>query len=360
MPFHDNIGYAKTYINIMFKIRHKNTKEAIIKNNTIHMVKGAFHSPFKTAMKACGISADYYFKKVKLPTEVEDPESLLPVKPFFQLINIVAINENLPNFGSIVAQTTPWHKITSLAPLIEQSKNLKELLETFCEIASHQSSHGSFSLIDKGSYFHFSYRGSSLIKGDIQMELYRITSMIQLTQLACDAQWRPDAIYLNQPNSSVVNTCSLLNSSKISFSKPDSSITIPVELLQFPVQLDIPEKKTTIKNTDADIVFANSIRNIINTYTLTNNISIEEVANIVDMSVRTLQRRLSDNGLKFNDLLNESMFIHAKEKLKDTQVTIKDIAESLGYSDAAHFTRAFHSWSGTSPTDFRRGLAENK
>ena len=326
-----------------------------MKDSTIHMVKSAFHTPFKVAMEACGVSADYYFKKVKLPTEVEDPESLLPTKPFFQLINMVAIDESLPGFGSIVAQTTPWHKIASLAPLIEQSKNLKELLETFCEIASQQSSHGNFSLIDNDSHFRFSYTGSPLVKGDIQMELYRITSMIQLTQLACDAQWRPDTIHLNQPSSSVVEASPLLSSSKINFSKPDSSISIPGELLQLPVQLDIPKKRTTKKNADADdnIDFANSIRNIINTYSLTKNISIEETAEIVEMSVRTLQRRLSDHGLRFNELLNEAKFTHAKMKLKTTEMPIMEIARSLGYSDAAHFTRAFHNWCGTTPTKYR-------
>lgn len=332
-----------------------------MKDNTIHMVKSAFHAPFKTAMEACGISADYYFKKVKLPTVIEDPESLLPTKPFFQLINIVAIDENLPGFGSIVAQTTPWHKIASLAPLIEQSKNLKELLETFCEIASHQSSHGNFSLIDEGSHFRFSYTGSPLVKGDIQMELYRITSMIQLSQLACDAQWRPDAIHLNQPSSSVIEASPLLSRSKICFSKPDSSISIPGELLQLPVQLDIPEKKTTIKNADADenIDFANSIRNIINTYSLIKNIGIEETAEIADMSVRTLQRRLSEYSLHFNELLNEAKLTHAEMKLKNTAMPIMEIARSLGYSDAAHFTRAFKRWTGVTPSDFRKEISKS-
>ena len=327
-----------------------------MKDNTIHMVKSAFHAPFKTAMEACGISADYYFKKVKLPTVIEDPESLLPTKPFFQLINIVAIDENLPGFGSIVAQTTPWHKIASLAPLIEQSKNLKELLETFCEIASHQSSHGNFSLIDEGSHFRFSYTGSPLVKGDIQMELYRITSMIQLSQLACDAQWRPDTIHLNQPSSSVIEASPLLSSSKICFSKPDSSISIPGELLQLPVQLDIPERRKAANNADADnnIEFANSIRQIIKTYTQKKSIRIEELADITDLSVRTLQRRLKANDLKFNDLLCQAKFDHAKERLHDMKTPIKEIAESLGYSDAAHFTRAFHQWSGLSPTDYRK------
>ena len=328
-----------------------------MKDNTIHMVKSAFHAPFKTAMEAYGISADYYFKKVKLPTQVDDPESLLPVKPFFQLINTVAISENLPGFGAIVAQTAPWHKIKSLAPLIEESENLKELLETFCEIASQQSSHGSFSIIDKASHYNFSYKGSSLIKGDIQMELYRITGMIQLVQLASGAEWRPESIHLNQAKSKVIDASPLLTKSKITFSHPYSSISMPAEILQWPVHLEIPVKTHIggIADADKNNDFANSIRNIISTYSRTKNISIEETADIAEMSVRTLQRRLSDHGLHFNELLNEAKFTHAKAKLKDTNMPIMEIAKSLGYSDPAHFTRAFHNWSGMSPTAFRNG-----
>ena len=179
--------------------------------------------------------------------------------------------------------------------------------------------------------------------------------MIQLVQLACDAEWRPEIIHLNQPESKVVNASPLLVQSKLSFSQPDSSISIPAELLQLPVHLDIPLKSRTCTDADADenSDFANSIRNIINTYSRTTNISIEEAADIAGMSVRTLQRRLSDHGLRFNELLNEAKFAHAKAKLKDTKMTVMEIAKSLGYSDAAHFTRAFHNWSGMSPTKFR-------
>jgi len=117
-----------------------------MESSNIHLVKAAFHTQFRVAMETCGVSADYYFKKVNLPTEIDDPESLLPLLPFYSLINMVAISENIPDFGSRVARITPWHKVASLGPLIKNSKNLKELLTTFCEVASGQSSPVIFSL----------------------------------------------------------------------------------------------------------------------------------------------------------------------------------------------------------------------
>ena len=322
------------------------------------MVKAAFLMQFKTAMENCGVSPDYYFKKVNLPTEVGDPESLLPLKPFFQLINVVAISENIPDFGSRVAQTTPWHEVLSLGPLLKNSENLANLLEIFCEIASSQSSLVNFSLIDKKSQHYFCYNDTPVYKGDIQMELYRITSMIQLVQLAAGAKWRPERIRLNMAYTPVVNASSLLSESKISFSQADSAISIQGELLQLPVQLEIPARiHTGNKNhASSNIEFSNSIRQIIKSYLPTKNISIEDVARIADISVRTLQRRLKASDLKFNDLLNQSKLAHAKGKLHNTQMPIAKIAETLGYSDTAHFTRAFKRMAGMSPSEYRLSL----
>ena len=329
-----------------------------MKYNDIHLVKAAFHSQFKTAMELCGVSADYYFKKFNLPTEVDDPESLVPLQPFYSLINTVAINENIPDFGSRIARITPWHKVASLGPLIKNSSNLKELLTTFCEVASSQSSPVIFSVKDEGTHTSFCYTNTLHFKGEIQMELYRISSMIQLIQLAASAVWRPETIRLKMPKSDIVDASPLLRDSEIRFSQPNSAISIPKDFLRLPVQIDIPENIKTDQTDQADlnIEFVKSIHQIVNTYTLTNNTNLEEIADATGMSVRTLQRRLTDNGLKFHDLLNQAKFEHAKKMLLNRETPITEIAESLGYSDAAHFTRAFHRWSGSSPTDYRKSL----
>jgi len=135
-----------------------------MENSNIHLVKAAFQTRFKSAMENCGVSADYYFKRVGLPTEVSDPESLLPVKPLYHLVNIVAINEDIPDIGSQVAQITPWHRVLSLGPLVQASADLKHLLEKFCEIATSQSSSVLFTLKNEGSSFSFCYTNSLFLK----------------------------------------------------------------------------------------------------------------------------------------------------------------------------------------------------
>jgi AraC-like DNA-binding protein len=327
-----------------------------MEDTKIHLVKASFHAQFKVAMESCGVSAEKYFKKVRLPLAVDDPESLLPVKPFYQLINTFAINENVPDFGSIVARITPWHKVTSLAPLITSSRNLKDLLERFCQISNSQSSSVNFTFTDEDSHYEFCYTNTLDYNGDIQMEFYRISSMIQLVQLATGSKWRPETIRLIMPENALVDTCPLLKKSRIRFSQPISTISVALDRLGLPVHVEIPAtvKPGAAKNAGRHAAYAESIRQIIDTYSLTGNITIEDIADITDQSVRTVQRRLRSAGLNFNELLSEAKFRHARNKLLNSDLPVAEIAKSLGYTDAAHFSRAFRRWAGVTPSSFRK------
>jgi AraC-like DNA-binding protein len=82
---------------------------------------------------------------------------------------------------------------------------------------------------------------------------------------------------------------------------------------------------------------------------------IQLVAETIGMRVRTLQRRLRGIGSTYAGVIQRTRYATAQELLKDPQRTIGEIARMLGYSDHAHFTRAFQRWTGLTPRDFRRG-----
>jgi AraC-like DNA-binding protein len=81
--------------------------------------------------------------------------------------------------------------------------------------------------------------------------------------------------------------------------------------------------------------------------------SIEGVARELNMSVRTLRRKLTEEGTSFRDLVDELRRDMAMRYLRDTDLTVEDIASALGFSDAANFRHAFRRWTNIAPQEFR-------
>jgi AraC-like DNA-binding protein len=78
------------------------------------------------------------------------------------------------------------------------------------------------------------------------------------------------------------------------------------------------------------------------------------VAELVRLSPRTLQRRLCDEGLSFAHVVTRVRLDVARRMLADPGRKVIDVALELGYSDPAHFTRAFARWTGLTPREFQR------
>jgi AraC-like DNA-binding protein len=81
-------------------------------------------------------------------------------------------------------------------------------------------------------------------------------------------------------------------------------------------------------------------------------LTIERVASRLGMSVRTLQRRLREWGYSFKGIVDDTRRRVAIARLTAGEPNITETAFLLGYSDLAHFTRAFRRWTGTTPRKF--------
>ena len=81
--------------------------------------------------------------------------------------------------------------------------------------------------------------------------------------------------------------------------------------------------------------------------------TLQHVAKELHLSVRTLQRRLTDAGLTFQQLVEDTRRDLAHHYLKQSAVELNEAAYLLGYEDANSFFRAFHVWEGTSPGEWR-------
>ncbi|NEU27550.1 AraC family transcriptional regulator [Paenibacillus polymyxa] len=80
---------------------------------------------------------------------------------------------------------------------------------------------------------------------------------------------------------------------------------------------------------------------------------IAAVAKELNMSDRTLQRRLTDQNTSFKHLLTQARHEQARKYLADPSLDIKEVAYLIGYEDQSSFYRAFRLWEGDTPLNWR-------
>ena len=82
---------------------------------------------------------------------------------------------------------------------------------------------------------------------------------------------------------------------------------------------------------------------------------MHDIARELHISSRTLQRRLQDAGYSFQQVLEEARHQLASHYLNSSQLELNETAYLLGYEDSNSFVRAFRSWEGVPPAQWRRG-----
>ena len=86
---------------------------------------------------------------------------------------------------------------------------------------------------------------------------------------------------------------------------------------------------------------------------ITNPPTLAAIANLLEVSDRSLRRQLREQGISFRGLLEELRMQIALKYLRTTRLANEDIALALGFSDAANFRRALRRWTNKSPSEIR-------
>lgn len=104
--------------------------------------------------------------------------------------------------------------------------------------------------------------------------------------------------------------------------------------------------------------FGSALRNMIQPYVAEGRCDLGVAAELVGMSPRSLQRRLSHCGISYGELIQETRFHIARSMLTDSSAMIRDVAMMSGYENPQHFSRAFRRMTGMSPSEYRSFLTK--
>jgi len=114
-----------------------------------------------------------------------------------------------------------------------------------------------------------------------------------------------------------------------------------------------PELKKRLSEMEQDDSFAAKVRSALTELLPGGSGTVDDVAEKLGVSKRTLQRKLLEENTSFQKQLNGTRELLAKHYLRNTDMSSDDIAFLLGYQEINSFLRAFNVWTGMSITEFR-------
>jgi AraC-like DNA-binding protein len=144
------------------------------------------------------------------------------------------------------------------------------------------------------------------------------------------------------------------------FNATEDAIVIPAKELDSPIRFSDAQLaasseaqcEAALSELTRNSGFASRVRRVIET-SHPFPPRLTRVAGTLFVSERTLKRRLQAEEISFQIVIDGVRLQRAQELLAKTAMNLGQIADTLGYADAANFTRAFKRWTNQSPSQFR-------
>jgi AraC-like DNA-binding protein len=185
----------------------------------------------------------------------------------------------------------------------------------------------------------------------MQGEQSTLGSMIQVVRMAAGSQWNPPAVWIESPRSEWALHSEGLAQSRVDFGGPVLAIAIQRDLLDRRLPRP-PWGRTTTEEAGAPVAsdLAGSLLQALAPLASDIPLSLGLGAEIAETTPRTPQRWLAEERTSWRQIADRARFEACEKLMLDSSLTLTEISKNLGYSDHAHFTRAFCRWTGETPS----------
>ncbi len=320
--------------------------------------------PYIEFFRSIGAPIERGLRQAKLPSLVNyEPDIYLPNYPTLAFLKDLSSSECI---DELPLRALHDLRITELNPPflseVSRSPSLQGALESFRTYAPLEDPHVRFWSTCEADTVRLCML--SVLPMDQESLRYedwnQILVLIAIVRAFSGPSWKPDEISFRSrlPLSPYVeeqfpNTHLLTGQNTVAISLPCRLLSLPLRYnLAFseePTTSDNSWSSTDTRNWD----ISDSLRKILPSYLYDGYPPIELAAEIMGVSVRSLQRRLMKSHVSYSTLVQEARCEVASKLLRNTDKRIIDIGYDLGYEYPPHFSRAFKRLTGLTPREYR-------
>ncbi len=211
-----------------------------------------------------------------------------------------------------------------------------------------------------GAFMHLHRDGERRLGMRLSNEA-TIASIVSISRQASSGEFRPLAVYFKHPAPDSTADHEAHFGCTVHFGAERDALLVSEETLRTPNKVgdpDIARFFDTLLEADLskladDHSLEQTVLNRISRSLSEGVPAVSDVARHLAMSGRTLQRRLAEQGLSYQNLVDEARRRLAQRLLRDTDYSLVEIAFMTGFAEQSSFTRAFKRWAGQTPRSYR-------
>lgn len=336
--------------------------------NELGSISGSALQQYLASARTLGVDTDAVLRQAALaPAQVEDPDSRIDGAQFERLLELLISASGDPLFGlhtSRFIQPGSYNVmgyIAMSATTIGEALSRVSLYERL--VGDMGTTETRFRDRQVEVRWHCRHQRQPVRRHLIENVL---ASWVRYTRwLADDESLRPDAVLLEHPEpagAGLLKEYGRVFGCEVHFDQPHSALLASRDLLAHRLRQPDPELLATLEahaerkmeKLGVGSTLASKIRQRLREALLHQAPPHREtVAAELHMNVRTLHRRLREEGTSWRALLDEVRQELARHYLRETDLSQLAIAERLGYADNRSFQRAFHRHHRMTPGAFR-------
>ena len=309
-----------------------------------------------------GLSHTALLKDVGLPANtLENLSGLVSYRRFLAVLQLSAKRSGDPLFGLKLGLR---QGVNIFGPILYLLNNARTVGEALTELKQYFHLHMGAAHVDLAPY------------GDQIQLAYRVLDPLQpglnqgaelalgvgrrLLQTLMGENWTPHPMLLEHAPQAPLQAYRQVLGINPRFDSDTTALLLQPGELSLPLSQSDPElhrlMREHLDNMQrlTDLELPGYVANLLRDLLPQGRVTVEQVAQCMAMSRRTLQRRLKDSGTSFQAVMDQTRQKMAQRYLRDSHLQITQLSELLGYSDLSAFTRAFSRWFGTSPSRWQQ------
>lgn len=339
----------------------------------IMLPKGEGMQPFISARTLNGIACGVYgvltaselrsvLEAADLPEEVlSTPRAYVPQRAELRFLKACSRTAGYGNAAELLAPYASIDSYGAFGAYATSAPTFGAALRTICTMMPFHASHDRASVVSGEDGLRFRYHSVlRYAEGYADYATLAVTVVLSITQ-AYAGPMSPRRIELDLDRPDRPEPFETLFGCPIVYDAPGFAIEFDPEAEHAPLK-QRPASLVTLGDVVRDAGgaaphdLAASVEAILRAFGPAPT-NLDTVARSLDLSERTLRRRLDAQGIVFRKLARQVRLDTALELLEETDLDITEIAQRVGYSDPSHFGRAFRESLGVTPSSMRARLS---